>query len=133
MAAINGNTLRLLIDDVAIDCETSSSITISAESLEARCKTSGSWSEFIEGGIKSGEISFEGIYQQPSSNSAFDIAEKVGGVYPFIFGGTDAGDQVITGNFFLASAEISASLDEIVTFSGSGNISGEPTFGTVTT
>src|SRR3990167_1045842 len=89
MAAINGNTLRLLIDGVAIDCETSSGVNISAEPIEARCKTSGQFSEFVTGGIKSGELSFEGIYQQPSSNSAFDILAKVGNVYPFIYGGLE--------------------------------------------
>lgn len=133
MAAVSGRSMILEIDNLSIDCETSSTLTITKEALEVRCKTNGEWSTLIPGGTASGEISFEGVYQQPSSNSAFDLMQKVGAIYPFVFGGTDFGDEVVSGSFYLASVEITAANDEVVTFSGSGQISGEPTFGTVTT
>lgn len=133
MAAVSGRSMILEIDNLSIDCETSSTITITKEALEVRCKTNGQWSTLVAGGVASGEISFEGIMQAPSSNSGFDLMQKTGAVYPFVFGGTAVGDRVVSGNFYLSTVEITAANDEIVTFSGSGAISGEPVFGVVTT
>lgn len=123
----------LEIDNLSIDCETSSTLTITKNALTVRCKTSGQWSTLIAGGEASGEISFEGVFQAPSTNSGFDLMAKVGAIYPFVFGGTTVGDRVVSGSFFLSTVEITATNDEFVTFSGSGAISGEPVFGTVTT
>jgi len=131
MAAVSGRSMILEIDSLAIDCETSSTITITKEPLEARCKANGEWSVFIAGGTASGEISFEGLFMKPSTNSGFDLMQKTGAAYPFIFGGTEVDDQVVSGQFFLSTVEISSANDELVTFSGSGMISGEPTFGVV--
>lgn len=133
MAYVEGRSMLLTIDDIEIDCETSSTLTITKEALEVRCKNSGEWSTLIPGGAASGEISFEGVYNHPSSNSAFDLMQKVGGVYDFVFGGTAVGAEVVSGEFYLSNVEISAANDEFVTFSGSGQISGEPIFGVVTT
>lgn len=133
MAFVEGKSMILEIDNLSIDCETSSTVTITKEALEVRCKTSGEWSTLIPGGVASGEISFEGVYQEPSSNSGFDLMEKVGAIYPFVFGGTTVGSRVVSGNFFLSTVEITSAMDEFVTFSGSGAISGEPVFGVVTT
>ena len=133
MAKVAGRAFFLYIDDLAIDCEVSSSISFTEDPLEIRCKSNGKYSEFIEGGQASGEISFEGVYQTPSTNSAFSIAQKRGQILTFVWGGTEAGDEVVTGNFFLSTVEITAANDDSVTFSGSGQISGEPVFGVVTT
>jgi hypothetical protein len=131
--AVNGNKFVLIIDGEAINCEANSSLSLSAEQIEVRCKTSGSWATFLDDTIKSGSISFDGIYNKTGTNSAFSIASKLGGVYPFIWGGTEPGDEVLTGNLFLATAEITANLDTAITFSGTGNISGEPNYGVVGT
>ena len=133
MAAVSGRSMILEVDNLSIDCETSSSITITKEALEVRCKANGEWSTLIPGGVASGEISFEGVFMAPSSNSGFDLMEKTGAIYPFVFGGTEAGDRVVSGNFYLSTVEITSANDETVTFSGSGQISGEPVFGVVTT
>jgi hypothetical protein len=133
MSVVNGNNFVLIIDGDPVNCESNSSLDISAEAKEVRCKSSGSYAEFLEGTIKSGTISFDGIYKKSGTNSAFAIASKVGGVYPFIWGGTEPGDEIITGNFFLQNVSMVANLDTEVTFSGTGNISGEPQFGVVGT
>ena len=131
MAYVSGRSMILEIDSLAIDCETSSTITLTKEPLEARCKTSGDYSIFIAGGTASGEISFEGLFMKPSTNSGFDLMQKTGAVYPFVFGGTEIGDQVVSGSFYLSTVEVTSPNDELVTFSGSGMISGEPIFGEV--
>lgn len=133
MAAVEGRSLILKIDSVNVDCETSSTLTITKNALVVRCKSGGEWSTLLPGGEATGEISFEGIMMTPSSNSGFDLMAKTGAIYPFIFGATTVGSRIVSGNFFLSTVEISAANDEFVTFSGSGSISGQPTFGTVTT
>lgn len=130
--AVSGKKFILLIDDVAINCEIDSSISITAEPIEVRCKGVGSFPTYLEDVQKSGDISFSGVYSKVDvEGSGFALQEKVGSVYPFAWGGTEAGDEVVTGNFFLATVELTSADGESVQFSGSGNVSGDPVYGTV--
>ena len=129
--AVLGNKFKLIIDGDELNCETSSSIGISSEGTPVRCKSSGEWEEFLEGGIKSGTISFDAIYIKEGTGSAIALMQKVGGIYPFVWGGQEIGDEVITGSMRLNSLDLEAALDTEVTFTGEASISGEPTFGTV--
>jgi hypothetical protein len=131
--AVLGNKFVLFIDGEQLNCETSSNISISSEGTPVRCKSSGEWEEFLDGGIKTGTIGFDAIYVKNGTGSAFALLQKVGGVFPFIWGGIEPGDEVLTGNMRLNSLDMEAALDTEVTFSGEGSISGEPIVGVVST
>lgn len=130
--AVLGNKFVLLIDTNEIYCETQSSIGFTSQEISVRSETSGDWDEYLNGGRKSGTISFTGIMFSGGLGSAFDLAEnKIGMIWPFAWGGTEEGQEVIIGNMYLRTLNIDSSVGQLVTFSGDAVISGSPTFGTV--
>ena len=132
MSAVLGNKFVLLLDTNEIYCETQSSISFSSQEISVRSETSGDWDEYLNGGRKSGVITFTGIMFDGGIGSAFDLAEnKIGLVWPFAWGGTEEGNGVITGNMYLRTLNIDSSVDQVVSFSGEALISGAVSFGTV--
>jgi hypothetical protein len=134
MAKINGKNLVLFIDSEAIVCETESSINFDAVVTELRCKGSGKFSEFLDGTGVSGSINASGFYDNASGvQSGISLAQKLvdGAIYPFAWGGTTPGSEVITGNVKLSNVNIAAPVDAGTTFTLTANISGDPVFGVV--
>lgn len=134
MAKINGVKFVLLVDSEPIVCETESSINFDAVVTELRCKGTGAFSEFLEDTGVSGTLNFSGYYDDVSANqSGIDLAQKLisGAIYAFVWGGETTGDEIISGNIKLSNVNISAPTDQAVSFTGSGRVSGTPTFSTV--
>jgi predicted secreted protein len=65
---INGNDLLVYVHsgstDVPIACSTSCSLTINQDTIDASCKNSGSWNNFVPG-TKSWEVSVDALYTLP--------------------------------------------------------------------
>lgn len=139
MAYLSGKKMILQVgaegEEDAIVCEESSSISFNAEAVEIRCKGTGAFAAQLPEPDMSGSISFAGVYDSSSDNSAFDLAELLvaGEIINYIWGGQEAGEPIISGEALLVDIEISAETGDAVRFTGTANLSGDPTFGVVPT
>tara|TARA_R110000822_G_scaffold35258_1_gene99489 strand:+ start:530 stop:946 length:417 start_codon:yes stop_codon:yes gene_type:complete len=110
---------------VAIGHSTSCSLSLSNDLPEATTKDSAGFQEVIAG-VKSGEISFEGLVAYDDSNNAIQAADlliartKIN----WTFGTAESGDAVYSGSGFLSSVEMSAEMESPVTYSGSITVTG---------
>ena len=109
----------------AIGHSTSCSLSLSNDLPEATTKDSAGFQEVIAG-VKSGEISFEGLVAYDDANNAIEAADllldrtKIDWTF-----GTDAvGDNIYKGEGFLSSVEMSAEMESPVTYSGSITVTG---------
>lgn len=123
-------------DELFVVCEQTSELSVSAEGVEVRCKTTGEFAEQLDGGSKTGTISFTGAYvKDPAVNEAsFEtLFDQVGNVLPFVWGGTEPGDFIVECNAKITDLSITANQDEAVTFSLTLTISEQPILTTVST
>tara|TARA_R110001583_G_scaffold66363_1_gene190853 strand:- start:280 stop:696 length:417 start_codon:yes stop_codon:yes gene_type:complete len=110
---------------VAIGHSTSCSLSLSNDLPEATTKDSAGFQEVIAG-VKSGEISFEGLVAYDDANNAIEAADlliartKIN----WTFGTAESGDSVYSGSGFLSSVEMSAEMESPVTYSGSITVTG---------
>lgn len=110
---------------VSIGHSTSCSLSLSNDLPEATTKDSAGFQEVIAG-VKSGEISFEGLVAYDDANNAIEAADlliartKIN----WTFGTAESGDAVYSGNGFLSSVEMSAEMESPVTYSGSITVTG---------
>ena len=110
---------------VTIGHSTSCSLSLSNDLPEATTKDSAGFQEVIAG-VKSGEISFEGLVAYDDANNAVQAADlliartKIN----WTFGTAESGDAVYSGSGFLSSVEMSAEMESPVTYSGSITITG---------
>jgi hypothetical protein len=116
----NGTDLLLKVSstdgaEANIGHTTSCTISLSNDLPEATTKDSGGFQEVIAG-VRSGEISFEGLLAR---TKLF-----------FEFGTAATGDQLYSGAGFLSSLEVSAEMESPVTYSGSITITGTITAAT---
>jgi predicted secreted protein len=104
---------------------TSCSLSLSNDLPEATPKDSNGFQEVIAG-VKSGEISFEGLVAYDDSNNAIEAADlllartKV----DWSFGTAETGDAVYSGEGFISSIEMSAEMESPVSYSGSITVTG---------
>jgi hypothetical protein len=133
MAIINGKKFVLLIAGESLVCEQSSAVSFSRNAVELRCKTSGGFPSYLTDTDFTGEISASGLYDAAATQSGIDLAQLmiVGAPVTFVWGGTEVGDEIISGTAVLFSVNLSAEIDAGISFDVSGSIQGAPVFGVV--
>ena len=128
----NGTDLLLKLTDgtsiatsTIIGHSTSCSLSLSNDLPEATTKDSSGFQEVIAG-VKSGEISFEGLIAYDDDANPVDFADILIArrAVTWTFGTADAADTVYTGSGFLSSVEMSAEMESPATYSGSITING---------
>ena len=127
----NGSNLLIKVADdgsspTTIGHSTSCTISFTNDMADATTKDSAGFSEVIAG-LRSAEISFDGLidYTDGSSGGA-EIAHKLltRQKCDFSFGTAATGDTIYTGEGFISSCEISGSMEEAVTYSGTITVTG---------
>jgi predicted secreted protein len=127
----NGSNLLIKVADdgsspTTIGHSTSCTISFTNDMAAATTKDSSGFSEVIAG-LRSAEISFDGLidYTDGSSGGA-EIAHKLltRQKCDFSFGTAATGDTVYTGEGFISSCEISGTMEEAVTYSGTITVTG---------
>jgi len=102
---------------------TSCSMTINHDLPEATSKDSGGYSEAISG-LRSFEVSFDGLVDYTDEGSSKTNADGIitlvnnRSKVDFTFGTATTGDQLITGEGFISSIEVSAEMESAVSYSG---------------
>ncbi len=121
----NGTNLLLKIEGTTVGHTTSCSLSLSMDTPEATTKDSAGFSEYI-GGVKGGEISFEGLIAYDDSFNAIQAADNLLNRTQLtcIFGTTESGDAIYTAEAFLTSVEMSGEMEAATTYSGSLTITG---------
>jgi len=115
--------LKFAADGVAVAAighSTSCSLSFSNDLPEATTKDSGGFQEVISG-VKSGEISFEGLVAYDDGNNAIEASDLLiaGTKIDWKFGTIVVGDEHYLGEGYLSSVEMSAEMESPVTYSGS--------------
>ena len=117
----NGSLLSVKIDSSIILNSTSCSLSLSADTPEATTKDSGGFQDLIVG-VKSGEISFEGLvaYDSGSGSQIGDISDELisGAEVTWEFSTDVSGDDKYSGTGFISSIEITADMESPVSYSG---------------
>jgi len=121
----NRTNLILTIEGDTVGHTTSCSMSLSMDTPEATTKDSNGFSEYI-GGVKGGEISFEGLVAYDDTANAIEFADYLLARTQLtcVFGTAETGDAVYTAEGFLSSVEMSAEMEAAVTYSGSITITG---------
>ena len=116
----NGTNLILQIENTTLGHTTSCTMSFNADLPEATTKDSNGFQEVIAG-IKSGEISFDGLVAYDDSANAIQLVDYllVGTQVTAVFGTAVSADSVYTVEGFLSSVEISAEMESPVSYSGS--------------
>ena len=103
---------------------TSCSLSITHDLPEATTKDSNGYAEVISG-LRSFEISFDGLVDYTDEANSKTNADGIltlidnRSKVDFTFGTAATGDQLITGEGFISSLEVSAEMESAVTYSGS--------------
>ena len=117
----NGSLLSIKVDGNKILNSTSCSLSLSADTPEATTKDSGGFQDLIVG-VKSGEISFEGLvaYDSGSGSQIGDISDELisGTQVTWEFSTDVSGDDKYSGTGFISSIEITADMESPVSYSG---------------
>lgn len=117
----NGSLLSIKVDGNKILNSTSCSLSLSADTPEATTKDSGGFQDLIVG-VKSGEISFEGLvaYDSGSGSQIGDISDELisGAQVTWEFSTDVSGDDKYSGTGFISSIEITADMESPVSYSG---------------
>ena len=111
--AVDGST------PVNLGHTTSATLTITHDLPESTSKDSSGFQEVISG-LRSGEISFEGLVDYTDTLNHDEIFTMVSNrsKVDFTFGTIITGDAVLSGEGFISSLEINADMESAVTFSG---------------
>jgi len=128
MAVFNGTNLILSIEGTTVGHTTSCSISLSTDLPDATTKDSSGWNEVIAG-VKSGEISFDGLVDYSDSANANEIADYLiaGTQVTCVFGTSTSGERIYTAEGYVNSIEISAEMESPVSYSGSITLTGAVT------
>ena len=127
----NGTNLLIKIADdgsspTTIGHATACTISLTNEMFTTTTKDSSGFAEVLPG-VRSAEITFEGLvdYTDGSSGGA-EVAHKLltRQKCDFSFGTAATGDTVYTGEGFISAAEISGTMEEAVTYSGTITVTG---------
>ena len=130
VGVFNGTNLLLKFaadgtSPATIGHSTSCSLSLSNDLPEATTKDSAGYQEVIAG-VKSGEISFEGLVAYDDANNAIEAADLLLArtKFDWSFGTAESGDPIYSGEGFLSSVEMSAEMESPVTYSGSITVTG---------
>jgi len=121
----NGTNLLLKVEDTTVGHTTSCTLTISHDLPEATTKDSAGWQEVISG-VRSGEISFEGLVDYSDTANAIELADYIINRTQItaVFGTVESGDSIYTAEGYISSIEQSAEMESPVSYSGSITITG---------
>lgn len=126
----NGTDLLIKIADdagspTAIGHTTSCTISFTNDMADATTKDSSGFSEVIPA-VRSAEISFDGLVDYTDANGGAEIAHKLltRQKCDFSFGTAATGDTVYTGEGYISSCEISGTMEEATTYSGTITVTG---------
>lgn len=121
----NGTNLLIKVGGTVIGHTTSCTLSISHDIADATTKDSAGWSEGISG-LRSGEISFDGLVDYADANSAIDLIDLIStrAKVTCVFGTAATGDTIYTAQGFIASIEQTGEMEAAVTFSGSITLTG---------
>jgi len=118
---INGTLLTIKVGGSKLLNSTSASLSLTLDTPEATTKDSGGFQDLIAG-VKSGEISFEGLvaYDSGSGSQIGDISDELisGTQVTWEFSTDVSGDDRYSGNGFISSVEITADMEAPVSYSG---------------
>jgi predicted secreted protein len=106
-------------------------MSLSMDTPDATSKDSSGFSEFIAG-VRSGEISFEGLVDHSDAAGSDAISGYLVNrtKIDWSFSTGTSGDEIYSGSGFISSCEISAEMESPVTYSGTITITGTITQGT---
>jgi predicted secreted protein len=131
---VNGTLLTIEVDGDKLLNSTSASLSLTLDTPEATTKDSGGFQDLIAG-VKSGEISFEGLlaYDSGSGVQIGDISGELisGTSVTWEFSTDVSGDDKYSGNGFISSIEITADMEAPVSYSGTIVTTGTITQGVV--
>ena len=126
----NGTNLLIKIADdagtpTAIGHTTSCTISFTNDMADATTKDSSGFSEVIPA-VRSAEISFDGLVDYTDGNGGAEIAHKLltRQKCDFSFGTAATGDTIYTGEGYISSCEISGTMEEATTYSGTITVTG---------
>jgi len=126
----NGTNLLIKVSDdgtspAAIGHTTSCTISFTNDMADATTKDSSGFSEVIPA-VRSAEISFDGLVDYTDSDGGGEIAHKLltRQKCDFSFGTAATGDTVYTGEGYVSSCEISGTMEEATTYSGTITVTG---------
>ena len=121
----NGTDLLLQVEGSTIGHTTSCTLTISHDLPEATTKDSAGWQEVISG-VRSGEISFEGLVDYSDNANAIELADYIINrtIVTCVFGTAASGDAIYTAEGYISSVEQSAEMEGPVSYSGSITLTG---------
>jgi predicted secreted protein len=121
----NGTNLLVKVGGTVVGHTTSCTLSISHDIADATTKDSAGWSEGISG-LRSGEISFDGLVDYADANSAIDLIDLIStrAKVTCVFGTAATGDTIYTAQGFIASIEQTGEMEAAVTFSGSITLTG---------
>jgi hypothetical protein len=121
----NGTNLLLKVEGDTIGHTTSCSLTISHDLPDATTKDSNGFSEVISG-LRSGEISFEGLVDYSDAASAIELIDYILNrtVVTCVFGTSVTGDAIYTAEGYISSVEQSGEMESTVSYSGSITLTG---------
>ncbi len=111
--------------EAAIGHSTSATLSLSADLPDATTKDSSGYNEVIAG-TRTGEISFEGLVAYDDANNAIEAADYLLArtkIY-WEFGTEASGDDVYSGAGYLNAVEMSAEMENPVSYSGSITVTG---------
>jgi predicted secreted protein len=104
---------------------------MSQDLSDATTKDSGGYAESIPG-LRSFEISFDGLVDYTDAQNVAEFLEHINSrdKLDFTFGTAATGDQLITGECYVANIDVSGEAEGVVTYSGTLTGTGTPVFST---
>lgn len=138
---VNGTALALYIDESGtlrkVGNLTSNDFDISADMIEVSSKSSAGWKEFIKGDMGA-TFTFEGIYEEDTSlgtseRSFADLYNLLVGssTATLVFTTNSTGDDKYSAAAIISNLKLGAPYNDKATFSGTAQITGAITKGTV--
>ena len=131
MTKIIGNKFFVRLDadpdPIFIVCEQNSGIDLSAEIITVLCKTSGDYAEILEGGTKSGSLSFTGAYEKSPTSpniSAFELVGLLGTIQDVTYGGLEIDDDILEFPAHVSNVNITSDTNAAITFTATLTVAG---------
>lgn len=121
----NGTNLIIKVEGTVVGHTTSCTLSVNMDVADATTKNSNGWSEGIAG-LKSGEISFDGLIDYSDSNNSEQLLDYLIArtMVTCVFGTAATGDSIYTAEGFVSSLEQSAEMEAAATFSGTITLTG---------
>jgi len=131
MAAFDGRYVRLSVGGSFIVGKVSSSMDLTTNEVETTDYDGGGDATYLAG-TRSATLTADFNLDRDGANlTALTTAQAAGSELAFIYGGDQTGDVILSGDCFITSLNISASIDTSVNVSVSLRVTGDVTTSTV--